>query len=223
MTINNDLKKCYRVNIGCGMSPTEGWLNYDNSFSIKLAKFSHLSNFLFKCGLLNKKQIEYIKFCQFNRIKWADATKRIPLSSNSVSVLYSSHMLEHLDRKEARQFLAEALRVLASGGIIRLALPDLEKIINTYNRNKDADQFLLDSHMCIANETTLFNKLIKALFGSRHHLWMYDGASLSKLLASIGFTGVSLMNSGETHIQDYEPLNLSERDEESFYIEAYKK
>jgi len=41
-------------------------------------------------------------------------------------------MLEHLDREEAKLFLREALRVLKSGGIIRLVLPDLGKLIKEY-------------------------------------------------------------------------------------------
>jgi hypothetical protein len=31
-------EKQLRVNVGCGMSPTKGWLNYDNSTSIKLSE-----------------------------------------------------------------------------------------------------------------------------------------------------------------------------------------
>ena len=28
----------YQINIGCGQTPTEGWINFDNSPAIKLAK-----------------------------------------------------------------------------------------------------------------------------------------------------------------------------------------
>jgi hypothetical protein len=42
-------------------------------------------------------------------MKWADGTKHIPEAKGSVEVVYSSHMLEHLDRVETRAFLRERI------------------------------------------------------------------------------------------------------------------
>jgi predicted SAM-dependent methyltransferase len=39
-------------------------------------------------------------------------------------------MIEHLDRREARSFLAEARRVLRPGGVLRLAAPDLSRLVD---------------------------------------------------------------------------------------------
>jgi len=73
----------------------------------------------------------------------------LPFPSNSVSVCYSSHLLEHLDKEEASHFIVECKRVLRSGGTIRLAVPDLERIVREYlrlldivaagNRDKETD------------------------------------------------------------------------------------
>ena len=43
----------------------------------------------------------------------------------SVDGGYHSHVLEHLDRPVAREFLKETLRVLRPGGICRIVVPDL--------------------------------------------------------------------------------------------------
>jgi len=32
-----------RVNIGCGQSPTPGWINFDNSLTVKIARSSLLT------------------------------------------------------------------------------------------------------------------------------------------------------------------------------------
>jgi hypothetical protein len=40
------------------------------------------------------------------------------------------------------------------------------------------------------------------LIGPRHHLWMYDGSSLAKLLHEAGFADVVIMPPGETNIAD---------------------
>jgi predicted SAM-dependent methyltransferase len=64
----------------------------------------------------------------------ADITNGLPFSSDSISVCYSSHLLEHLDKAGAKYFLSECLRILEKGGILRLAVPDLEIIAREYLR-----------------------------------------------------------------------------------------
>lgn len=210
------------VNLGCGTSPIPGFLNFDNSLSVKLASHFLLSKILFKFGLLDSSQMSFIKFCKVNDIKWADATTCIPLSSNSVSVLYSSHMLEHLDKHEAKLFLSEATRVLCPGGLIRLALPDLSKLIDHYNVHKDANKFLDLTLLCHPNPKGFFEKIRTVILGNRHHLWMYDGRSLADLLMMNGFVDAQIMPSGQTNIKDYGFLDLNEREDESVYVEAFK-
>jgi predicted SAM-dependent methyltransferase len=214
-------KNQVRVNIGCGMTPTPGFENFDNSFSLKLSKYPLLSSLLYKFKIISHSQMDYIQYCQTNDIKWADATREIPLPNNSVSLIYSSHMLEHLDRTEAAQFLKEAMRVLKTGGTIRLVLPDLSKSIELYNIHKDADAFLESTLMCSPNPRSFLQRLKIALIGNRHHLWMYDGKSLAKLLQNNGYKNIKILESGETTI-DCGALDLRERADESIYIEAIK-
>jgi predicted SAM-dependent methyltransferase len=61
-----------------------------------------------------------------------DLTKGIPLDSNSVDVVYHSHLLEHFSKSYAPLFLKECFRVLKPGGIIRVVVPDLETIVRLY-------------------------------------------------------------------------------------------
>lgn len=211
-----------RINIGCGMTPTAGWQNFDNSFSLKLSKYPTIANLLSKAKLINRPEIDYIRFCQKNSIKWADATQNIPLPDESVELVYSSHMIEHLDRDEASRFLNEAKRILKSGGIIRLAVPDIKKKVEAYLFNNDADAFIESTYMCIPRPRSAAQKLRMALVGSRHHLWMYDGKSLSGLLQRHGFAQVTILAAGETTIPDPAPLDLREREEESLYVEAVR-
>ena len=212
-----------RINIGCGMSPTKNWVNYDNSFSLKLAKYPFfISEILSYLGLVDKAQFEYIKFALKSNIKYANATVKIPIDSSSVDVLYSSHMLEHLDRFEADKFLKEAFRVLAPGGTIRLAVPDLEKKIKLYNDNQDANEFVESLYMSISKPRRLRERIKILLVGLRHHNWMYDQYSLCMLLEKHGFTNAVALSAGETHIADPGQLNLREREDESLYVEAIK-
>jgi predicted SAM-dependent methyltransferase len=63
-----------------------------------------------------------------------DIKNGLPFTAESVTVCYSSHLLEHLDKEAAPLFLAECMRVLQSGGVIRLVVPDLEVIAREYLR-----------------------------------------------------------------------------------------
>ncbi|CAA9217761.1 MAG: hypothetical protein AVDCRST_MAG93-305, partial [uncultured Chloroflexia bacterium] len=57
---------------------------------------------------------------------------RLHYEDGTVDILYSSHMLEHLDRDSARRFLHEAYRVLKPGGAIRIVVPDFALLIDRY-------------------------------------------------------------------------------------------
>lgn len=66
-----------------------------------------------------------------------DINTGLPFPADTITVCYSSHLLEHLVKNDARNFLAECMRVLKSGGVIRLAVPDLEGIAKEYLRLLD--------------------------------------------------------------------------------------
>ncbi len=214
------MEKIMRVNVGCGQTPTEGWRNFDNSLSLRLAKIPFLPALLHKARILEAPQYQFIHFARSNRIEYGDVAKRLPLSDGSVDVLYSSHMLEHLDREEASLFLKEARRVLCPGGIIRLAVPDIHKHVQQYIESGNADAFIADTLLCHPRPRTIVQRLRILLVGTRHHQWMYDGASLRRLLLAHGVVKAEIMRAGETKVQAPEPLDLQERFSESVYVEA---
>src|SRR4051812_26231586 len=61
-----------------------------------------------------------------------DLSEGIPQPDNSCDVVYHSHVLEHIRRQHAGPFIAECYRVLKPGGVIRVVVPDLERITRTY-------------------------------------------------------------------------------------------
>ena len=61
-----------------------------------------------------------------------DVSQGLPFEDSSCDAAYCSHLLEHLPKEAAPAFLAECLRVLRPGGVLRLAVPDLEAIVRLY-------------------------------------------------------------------------------------------
>jgi predicted SAM-dependent methyltransferase len=62
----------------------------------------------------------------------------LPFDSNSFDGVYHSHVLEHLSKAEGERLLRECLRVLKPSGVLRVAVPDLERIARTYLEKLDA-------------------------------------------------------------------------------------
>ena len=209
-----------RINVGCGQTPTPGWTNYDNALTARVARVPLVLPALERLRLLTDLQRRFMRAARAADIRYADAVRRIPEADRSVDVLYTSHMVEHLDGEEARRFLREARRVLQPGGIIRVAVPNLQGHANQYIADGDGDGFLARVHLSRPRPRTLFGKLSYLLVGDRHHQWMYDGRSLCRLLASAGFADVREMPAGETSIPDPGSLDLFERSPESVFVEA---
>jgi predicted SAM-dependent methyltransferase len=61
-----------------------------------------------------------------------DLKKGIPFGDNEFDMVYHSHVLEHIPKNEAQNFLKECVRVLKPGGILRIVIPDLEQITRKY-------------------------------------------------------------------------------------------
>jgi SAM-dependent methyltransferase len=61
-----------------------------------------------------------------------DLARGLPFRDASFDVVYHSHVLEHFSKADGLQLLRQCLRVLRSGGIVRVAVPDLEQIARLY-------------------------------------------------------------------------------------------
>lgn len=208
-----------RVNVGCGMSPTPGWTNLDNSPSVRLAAYPRFTSTLDKVGVLPARSKRYIEWCTGNDVGFGSALD-LPFESNTVDAVYSSHMLEHLDRETGKNFLAEAKRVLKPGGVLRIAVPDLARYVAIYQNDGDADAFIRSLLMSQPIPSNWQQRVRTVAIGFRDHRWMYDRDSLVRALEAAGFQGVQILPPGKTLIEDPGELDLHERADDSIYAEG---
>lgn len=212
-----------RLNIGCGRTPALGWTNIDNSMAIRLANAPVRQRVLELLGFLSNDQKLNIKFNEENEILFCDATRELPFESSTVECIYTSHMLEHLSRGGAQSFLKEAYRVLKPYGVLRVSVPDLAMLIDTYLSTRDADAFMTEMLVEAPPAESIRDKIKLLVTGYRHHQWMYDGDSLSNAMARVGFEEVETMLPGATKITDSSGLNLMERSDISVFVEGVKR
>jgi hypothetical protein len=66
------------------------------------------------------------------RIVKCDIRNGLPFAPEEFHVVYHSHLLEHLERNRAIPFSRECFRILKSKGLIRVVIPDLERIARGY-------------------------------------------------------------------------------------------
>jgi predicted SAM-dependent methyltransferase len=214
-----------RVNLGCGQSPTYGWLNFDASPSVQLAKILRLLSIppWSINWLLSREQLDFIRFAHDNHIAYGNGAKGLPIPTGSCDIVYASHVIEHLTVHELKLFLKEIFRILTPGGILRIAVPDLQIYIDTYQSDRDANKFVQSLNVIPANHPNRLHRWLASLTGNRTlHRWVYNDASLIQTLVNHGFVNPQKLLPGETTIPDPGPLNLRERAWESLYVEVIK-
>lgn len=87
-------------------------------------------------GFLNSQVTGYVPL---------DITRPLPLPDESFDLIYSSHLLEHIHRKQILAFLEQSYRVLRPGGQNIIATPSIEKISRTlYGGAENAQRTLID-------------------------------------------------------------------------------
>lgn len=211
-----------QVNIGCDRCPTRGWHNYDSLIFVRLARIPFATRLLTSLPFIPRTFIDFMAMVRPFDIRFADASRRIPEPSASVHTIYSSHMLEHMERDEAIVFLREAQRALVPGGIIRIVVPNLDYFIRAYLQDNDSQRLIKDLGMVSIKPKKLIRRLQCLIMGHRWHHAMYNEDSLVQLMRASGFINVTILKPGDTMIPHHDGLNLRENDRESIFLEAVK-
>lgn len=205
-----------KINLGCGRNLKEGWINIDNSPSAIIAKVPALYRLLKRIGIVAANDA----YGDWSRgILWRNVTRRLPFADGSVDKVYSSHMLEHLSRSDGERVISECYRVLQSGGVLRLVVPDLVFHVERYLGRVTASEGVgREPH-----DDLLFNLYGAYLSKKRkgaYHRYMYDWPTLRTVLKSVGFRD-PVRQTYQVSL-DPELAALDNRPEDSLHIDALK-
>ena len=202
-----------KLNLGCGSQVVEGWVNVDYSLGARLAKLPVF-------GPINKK-LKLFTLDWDDTIYLHNLVKKFPWVDASIDTIYSSHTLEHMTCNSGKYFISECYRVLKKGGVIRILVPDLKKVVNEYQDGSImATEFLDRLGVLYTNyDSWLKNKM--APFIQFPHKCMYDHDTLLGLLNKAGFSAVA-KEGFESSIQDIRKIEIESRVPHSIIVEARK-
>lgn len=122
------------------------------------------------------------------------------IEDNSVDLIYACHLFEHFDKHEWPEVLKCWYRKLKKGGILRLAVPDIDAVCRHYIKTRD------------------LTHLYTSFWGSQrnifdYHKWGWNSDTLITALIDTGFS-----KAGEWDWRETYPHYLEECDD---YAKAY--
>jgi predicted SAM-dependent methyltransferase len=147
-----------KLNIGCGTDYKEGWINIDNNSDDNIEKLD---------------------------LNW-DLRNPLPFEDNSVDFIFNEHFFEHLTVEEAQPIMKDLKRVLKPGGVMRIAMPDLEGVVNNYlHVPLDKDPVIKEFGLDFVKTKA---EWMNISFRDWGHKWLYDWEELERRLKEAGFT-----------------------------------
>ena len=120
-----------------------------------------------------------------------DDISRLPgFADGTADLIYMCHVLEHMRAPDVEAVLGEMKRILKAGGVLRLSVPDFDRLLAVY---KAAGEDLSAIHtQLMGGQDSPYNV----------HYCTFNHGSLSRLLHKVGFTDV----------RPWDPMNCRHHD-----------
>lgn len=135
---------------------------------------------------------------------------------NTVDSIYASHCLEHFEYSKINSVLSEWFRVLRPGGVLRLSVPDFDKLLYIYNQNGRDPETIIPQ--LLGGQDHKFN----------YHYVIFNESNLSQKLLACGFSKTKIWNPGESVNETFSDFSIYKKEingifyEVSLNLEAYK-
>jgi predicted SAM-dependent methyltransferase len=162
-----------KLHLGCGTVRLDGWVNIDlASRARELATPPDLD---------------------------LDVRKGLPFPDASARLVYHEHLMEHLTIDEGTRCLRDWHRVLEPGGVLRVATPDLEYLVDRY-RGPWRDQAWLAQPEYGFIQTRA--EMMNVAFRWWEHRYLYDGEELERRLREAGFAPIRRCDLGRSSVPE---------------------
>ena len=129
-------------------------------------------------------------FDNFQQDMYADLT-RLPWDEGSFNLIYASHVLEHVHRKMVSVTLHHWYSMLKKGGVLRLAVPDFDAVVEHYRETRDIEEVM---GLLYGGQT----------YPRNNHFIAFNHDSLSAYLKRAGFKIVRPWNWRKTEHSEHD-------------------
>jgi len=216
-------KKAVKVNLASGPASTNSWINFDSGVLPLLSKFPAVRRLLVRFGLLPEFYNE-----DWPKIRLVDISKKLPLSDDSVDFVYCSQALEHFEYWQTENILGEMHRILKPGGIVRVSVPDIDKMVQLYLKENKNDlseaarnlNLLWWGHEKDVKPGNFLIKLSHRFI--RPHQWHYNKTAMGQLLKKVGFRKVTPRPFRMGQVPGLKGVELEIHRDHSLFLEAAK-
>jgi predicted SAM-dependent methyltransferase len=146
-----------------------------------------------------------------------DLREGLPLRSSTIDYAVAMHVLQDLAWSDTRPALLELNRVLKTGGVLRLGLPDLERAMRAY-LDRDAQYFYVPDE----DAKSVGAKLITQItwYGSVRTPFVFE--FIEELLMHAGFERITRCPYKQTASVYPDIVQLDNRVRETLFVEASK-
>jgi len=146
-----------------------------------------------------------------------DIRQGLAMPADHVEWVVAIHALQDLPYLDVVPALEELRRVLRAGGVLRLAVPDLDRAIRAYLNGNDGYFYVPDTHAA-----SIGTKLVTQIvwYGSVRTPFTFD--ALAELLERARFRDVVRCAYRQSAYGDDALVALDNRERESLFVEARK-
>ena len=113
-----------------------------------------------------------------------DLRNGLPIEDNSADFIYNEHFIEHLKFEGGEKAIKEFYRVLKKGGILRIATPDLDYLVEKYLNDWKNQDWLTWPEFEYINTKGLMINISMRDWG---HEYLYNEEDLRNLVKKAGF------------------------------------
>jgi len=143
------------------------------------------------CGdVILPKPFENLDGRDFPGVDYVESVYPLSFEDETFELIYASHVLEHFHRNETLSVLKEWVRVLKSGGILRISVPSLENLIKIYELSGKIENV---TGPLMGGQT----------YDTNFHYNVFDKKYLTKLMMDVGLTAIHTWDYRRTTHSDF--------------------
>jgi predicted SAM-dependent methyltransferase len=145
------------------------------------------------CGNISSPEFINVDSRVFPHVHHVHNVENLPMFRDGFAdLIYASHVLEHISMLKLEAVLSEWKRVLKPNGILRLSVPDFERIIEIYNNNNKNIEYI-------------WMPLLGGQdYKNNSHYSVFNFSFIKKLLIEVGFSEIRIWDPAIADCHDFE-------------------